>query len=153
MWWWTFRFHKIRVISWVVHGLLASQEGLYSMELVRHVTCLQHTVYWVVWPRIRVVWTSSQRTRNICQRHPSTNVYQVSQSWEHNHNCYLASLNNGTITGKLSYIQAVGTASRDTSTSAGSEDAILRTFAHLKAIWTALSVVLRFIIRPFFTVM
>jgi hypothetical protein len=29
--WWTFGFHKIRGISWVVEDVLASQEGLCSM--------------------------------------------------------------------------------------------------------------------------
>jgi hypothetical protein len=32
--WWTFRFHKMRGISWVAEDILASQEGLCSMELV-----------------------------------------------------------------------------------------------------------------------
>jgi hypothetical protein len=32
--WWTFGFHKMRGISWVAEDILASQEGLCSMELV-----------------------------------------------------------------------------------------------------------------------
>jgi hypothetical protein len=36
--WWTFGFHKMRGISWLADDLLASQEGLCSMELVmRHI--------------------------------------------------------------------------------------------------------------------
>jgi hypothetical protein len=31
---WTFGFHKMREISWVAQDILASQEGLCSMELV-----------------------------------------------------------------------------------------------------------------------
>jgi hypothetical protein len=31
---WTFGFHKMRGISWVAQDVLASQEGLCSMELV-----------------------------------------------------------------------------------------------------------------------
>jgi hypothetical protein len=40
----TFGFHKMRGISWVVGDMLASQEGLYSMELVILVnkTCTNH---------------------------------------------------------------------------------------------------------------
>jgi hypothetical protein len=32
--WWTFGLHKMRGISWVAEGVLASQEGLCSMEWV-----------------------------------------------------------------------------------------------------------------------
>jgi hypothetical protein len=32
MWWWTFGFHKIRGISGVAEDLIASQEGLCSVE-------------------------------------------------------------------------------------------------------------------------
>jgi hypothetical protein len=32
--WWTLGFHKMRGISWVAEDLLASQEGLCSIELV-----------------------------------------------------------------------------------------------------------------------
>jgi hypothetical protein len=32
--WWTLGFHKMRGISWVAYDILASQEGLCSMELV-----------------------------------------------------------------------------------------------------------------------
>jgi hypothetical protein len=32
--WWTFGFHQMRGISWVAEDILASQEGLCSMELV-----------------------------------------------------------------------------------------------------------------------
>jgi hypothetical protein len=31
---WTFRFHKMQGVSWLVEDLLASQEGLCSVELV-----------------------------------------------------------------------------------------------------------------------
>jgi len=32
LWWWAFRFHKMRGISWLAKNLLASQEALCSME-------------------------------------------------------------------------------------------------------------------------
>ena len=35
--WWTFGFHKMRWICWVTEDVLASQEGLCSMELVKAV--------------------------------------------------------------------------------------------------------------------
>jgi hypothetical protein len=35
--WWTFGFHKMQGISWLAGRLLASREGLCSMELVRYV--------------------------------------------------------------------------------------------------------------------
>jgi len=34
-WWWTFRFHNMRGISWLGEKRLASREGLCSMEWVR----------------------------------------------------------------------------------------------------------------------
>ena len=34
--WWTFGFHKMRRISWVAEDLLASQEGLCSMQLISY---------------------------------------------------------------------------------------------------------------------
>jgi hypothetical protein len=39
--WWTIRFHKKRGLSWLAEWLLASQEGLWSMELV--VSCYSET--------------------------------------------------------------------------------------------------------------
>jgi hypothetical protein len=42
--WWTFGFHEVRGISWVAEDLLASQEGLCSVELVsrRFISLNQH---------------------------------------------------------------------------------------------------------------
>jgi len=34
MWWWTFGFHEMWVISWVAENRIASQEGLCFTELV-----------------------------------------------------------------------------------------------------------------------
>jgi hypothetical protein len=34
MLWWTFWFHKMRGISWIAGDRLASQKGLFSMQLV-----------------------------------------------------------------------------------------------------------------------
>jgi hypothetical protein len=40
MWWWSFGFHKMWGISLLAEDLLASQEGLWSLELVRWIVCL-----------------------------------------------------------------------------------------------------------------
>jgi hypothetical protein len=49
---WTFGFHKMREISWLAEELLASQNGLCSMELISaydtHWTCTDH-VYRTLW--------------------------------------------------------------------------------------------------------
>jgi hypothetical protein len=41
MQWWTFRFHKMKGISWLADNMLASQGGLCSMEVNITAICLQ----------------------------------------------------------------------------------------------------------------
>jgi hypothetical protein len=47
----TFGFHKTRGISWLADDLLASQEGLCSMELVSYLVSSAQPRFWSTWRR------------------------------------------------------------------------------------------------------
>jgi hypothetical protein len=59
--WWTFGLHKMRGISWVAEDILASQEGLCSMELVSLVRLnIKHKDFNAVKIHIRRFWVMTQ---------------------------------------------------------------------------------------------
>jgi hypothetical protein len=70
--WWTFGFHKMRGISWVAQDVLASQEGLCSMEWVSQlVSYISSTP---------IAISSKNETTNSMSVRPSISMQQLN-SW------------------------------------------------------------------------
>jgi hypothetical protein len=64
MWWWTFGLHKILEISWLSEDLLASQEGLCSLELVSKLVSYLVSRQYILQRNFHTV--PFQRHYNIC---------------------------------------------------------------------------------------